>query len=304
MKRLRELRLSGNYTQEDLARMLNVSQQTVGRWETGKAEPNIAALRDISVLFGTSVDDLLGMDKTAKITTNHYQPYEKEGSDGFWGHLGLLLPGERKTRWYPITLGEADRLGRNLQLEEKVGSDWLAISTLNNRMLLFTISSMKRIWLLDDAADQPSDDDWDIPWDGYQGYSPEIYRALEEWLCQGDAKEYEQEYSETLREMVENIVEENKLDDGSVQKLVIDTHIHFADGTSTSYDVEEEDLYDVASLVELGASSAVLRMNGAGGGGESYFPVAALRLIDMPLLKYTAGWKLAMRELEGQDNHV
>lgn len=302
MKRLRELRLSGNYTQEDLARMLNVSQQTIGRWETGKAEPNIAALRDIAVIFGTSVDDLLDMDKTAKITTTHYLPHVQEGADGFWGHLGLLLSGEVKTRWYPITLGEANRLGQNLGMWEQGELGWLAVPTLNNRMLLFAISSIKRIWLLDDAADQPNDDDWDISWDGYQGFSPEIYRALEVWFYQDIENEYEQEYSENLRQIVDGIIEDNQLDDGSVKKLVVDTHIHFSDGTSTSYEVEEEDLHDAVSSLELGASSAVLRMNGAGGNFESYFPIGALRLIDMPLLKYTEGWKQAMSEFEGEEN--
>ena len=38
--RLKELRASRKWTQSDLAKKLNVSQQTIGSWEVGRAEPN------------------------------------------------------------------------------------------------------------------------------------------------------------------------------------------------------------------------------------------------------------------------
>ena len=60
--RLKELRASRKWTQSDLAKKLNVSQQTIGSWEVGRAEPNSDALAKIAALFGTSVDYLLGID--------------------------------------------------------------------------------------------------------------------------------------------------------------------------------------------------------------------------------------------------
>lgn len=60
--RLKELRASREWTQSDLAKKLNVSQQTIGSWEVGRAEPNSDALAKIAALFGTSVDYLLGID--------------------------------------------------------------------------------------------------------------------------------------------------------------------------------------------------------------------------------------------------
>ena len=55
-------------TQKDMAEKLNISQQTVAKWESGKIEPSLKHMREIALLFSTSVDDLL--DNSNSITTN------------------------------------------------------------------------------------------------------------------------------------------------------------------------------------------------------------------------------------------
>lgn len=67
--RLKELRASRKMTQVDLAKKLNVSQQTIGSWEVGRAEPSSEALTKIAALFETSVDYLLGIEDN-KTTRN------------------------------------------------------------------------------------------------------------------------------------------------------------------------------------------------------------------------------------------
>ncbi len=290
MKKLRKLRTAAKYTQEDLAGMLKVSQQTIARWEAGKVEPNIAALRDIAVIFGTSVDDLLDIEKNRidKITTNRYHIFGGKTSDGFWGYLGLLLPGHEKTKWYPITLSEADRISSRLS-DQNEDHDWFVTSTLNNRMLVFPISAIKRIWLQDDNIDYP-EDDWDLSWDEGAGYSPEIYQALEDYFYDPESEEY----SETLREIVKELVEKHEIDEEKLAKWVLNTHIHFIDGTFTNYGVEEEQLESLVFTAELEMAS-VLRLDNLNG-MQSYYPATAVRLIDMPLLKYREGYKKACEE--------
>ena len=48
---------------------MNVSRQAVTKWEGGQALPDITNLKDISVLFGVTVDELLGDEKTKNSTT-------------------------------------------------------------------------------------------------------------------------------------------------------------------------------------------------------------------------------------------
>jgi transcriptional regulator with XRE-family HTH domain len=58
--RLKELRNARGLSQEDLAISLNLIQQTVGNYETGRTEPNLNTLAKIADFFNVSVDYLIG----------------------------------------------------------------------------------------------------------------------------------------------------------------------------------------------------------------------------------------------------
>jgi transcriptional regulator with XRE-family HTH domain len=59
--RLRELRKEKALTQTQLAQILNVSQATVAKWETGDREPDLIMILRLCEGFETSVDYLLGV---------------------------------------------------------------------------------------------------------------------------------------------------------------------------------------------------------------------------------------------------
>lgn len=60
--RLRNLRKSAKMSQQELARLLHVSAQAVGKWERDEATPNPEAIIKISEIFGVSSDYLLGRE--------------------------------------------------------------------------------------------------------------------------------------------------------------------------------------------------------------------------------------------------
>lgn len=60
MNRIRELRQGNKWTQADLARQLKVGQNTISNWETGRYEPDLEMLKQLSVLFQCSTDYILG----------------------------------------------------------------------------------------------------------------------------------------------------------------------------------------------------------------------------------------------------
>ena len=58
-QKLQQLRTENNYSEEQLARLLNVSRHAVAKWESGAETPGIEELREIAALFEVSVDSLL-----------------------------------------------------------------------------------------------------------------------------------------------------------------------------------------------------------------------------------------------------
>ena len=70
MNRIRELRLSHNMKQIDLARQLGISQGTLSSWENNKFEPDVTSLLALSKIFSVSIDFLLGNDDD--LNSNNY----------------------------------------------------------------------------------------------------------------------------------------------------------------------------------------------------------------------------------------
>ena len=60
MNRIKELRIEKGILQSDLAKLLKMGQATVSNWETGRHEPDQNALLEMSKIFGTSIDYILG----------------------------------------------------------------------------------------------------------------------------------------------------------------------------------------------------------------------------------------------------
>ena len=60
-KEIRRLRLARGLTQEALAAALNVTGQTVSKWECGNSVPDVQLLPEIAVYFGVSIDQLFAM---------------------------------------------------------------------------------------------------------------------------------------------------------------------------------------------------------------------------------------------------
>lgn len=59
-ERLKTLRLRDGLTQNEIAKKLNISQQSYARWENGKVTPSLDKLTQIAITFGVSTDFLLG----------------------------------------------------------------------------------------------------------------------------------------------------------------------------------------------------------------------------------------------------
>ena len=63
--KLRELRLSQNLTQEQVAMLVGTSKQQISTIELGMRYPNLQQLRRFSSIFHVSTDDLLNLKQDA-----------------------------------------------------------------------------------------------------------------------------------------------------------------------------------------------------------------------------------------------
>ena len=62
-ERLKASRKEVGLTQVELAKILKVSNGTIGMWETGKREPKLETMVHLSNTLNTSVDYLLGLSE-------------------------------------------------------------------------------------------------------------------------------------------------------------------------------------------------------------------------------------------------
>ena len=65
-KNLRKLRKEKGNTQEELAKFLNISVQSVSKWECGDGHPDITLLPSIATYYSVTIDTLFGISEVEK----------------------------------------------------------------------------------------------------------------------------------------------------------------------------------------------------------------------------------------------
>lgn len=243
MNNIKKFRVSFGYTQKELASMLKTTQQSLARWEKGESEPKQAILKSMALLFGTTIDDLLGENSINKTpVSNHYYIFGQDnGIDGYWGHIGILLKGQQKHQWFPITKQTSCDLYDLLQIYQVDCADqpFISIHTLNNRVLWLNLKKIAGISLLDDGADI-QDDDWTLTWDNDQGYPGEVYNALDDSLYENS-----DDIAEPFRDIAERLIKENNFSEGDILEKVCNTDVYYSDGKVENISVDQKYLWDI-----------------------------------------------------------
>ena len=121
---IRNLRKGRGYTQEELAERLNVTFQTISKWETDSGMPDISQIVPLAKIFDVSTDFLFGIDKTfeteeaLKIVSyaNSVQEYGK--LDTFLKSYDILMDGLKKYPNNYLITYNCMNLGVSLSLPE------------------------------------------------------------------------------------------------------------------------------------------------------------------------------------------
>ena len=96
-EKITHLRIVNNISQEKLASLLNVSRQSISKWESGESLPQIDKVRELSVLFKISADELLNDEivihrgKKIKVSIGEDITTKYFGTDGFRGSANEVL---------------------------------------------------------------------------------------------------------------------------------------------------------------------------------------------------------------------
>lgn len=78
MKNLKDLRKRKNLTQQEIAKLLNISQATYWGYEIEKYEPSIDVLIKLSNILKVSIDKLVGNENDYTIDISDFNEIEQE----------------------------------------------------------------------------------------------------------------------------------------------------------------------------------------------------------------------------------
>lgn len=71
-ERLRELRVKFGFTQNQIAKLLNIDRSTYAYYETGKTHPDVASLLLLSRMYNISLDELLEDEAAPKSVADRH----------------------------------------------------------------------------------------------------------------------------------------------------------------------------------------------------------------------------------------
>lgn len=75
-ERIKNLRMSNDMTQTDLAKKLNITRSSVNAWEMGISTPSTTYIIALAQLFHVSTDYLLGLSDNVTLDISHLNERE------------------------------------------------------------------------------------------------------------------------------------------------------------------------------------------------------------------------------------
>ena len=156
-KKIKQLRTKAGYTQEQLAHRLNISPQSVSKWENASSMPDITLLPKIAELFGVSIDELFDLTREEKLNRieNRMDIEEELSPDVF---------SEFETYLHQKTAADTDL--RSLSLlahlyHHRMEADGKKVSQIARRVTLAAPDNKDCQWLLQKSEGATSWD-WNV----------------------------------------------------------------------------------------------------------------------------------------------
>lgn len=249
---IRRLRTERNLSQEQLAEMLSVSRQSVSKWETAKANPDMDKIIQMANLFGVSLLELMGTDSGAG-------PAEENSGESSEGEQ------EEKER--------AAWKQRETELTEQIGRLRNEVFFTGRRLFRWRLTAVVLILAL--AV---------LVCGGLavvNRYYPQIWDRFSSQSVSGDAKSVKMTHENLYEDGIDGILEDlgEVIDFPQYLTLQTSFNLHFApDGTITSLDTmwygyDECYTYVDSYLITFDRTkSKKITVYFGGGTGDAYDP--------------------------------
>lgn len=213
---------------DSLAEDVGVDVETIQNLLSGK-EVNQAVLYDVAMVMDTSTNALLGknfFDAPIQVIDDIMKKTRRYDVSGFWGFLGIKLKSKETYCWYPIS----SRI--QYKLENQLDQEFAMIQTLSNRLIIFKMSEVEDIILMDEACD---------PLYEY-GWSEELYELMiPPALCEACVEMYEdmdyfpdEEFSPKLKQAINLYLDNRGLSIEELQDELLEVKILFPSGNQLS----------------------------------------------------------------------
>ena len=287
---LKKIRERHGLTQAELAEQIGTTQQTIARWESGKAEPSLAALRDLAVCLWTTVDQLLGRKSVLEPQSTNPFAWISGDKSGYWGNIGVRLPNSKFSTWYPVSTSSMEQVFAELQGVET--NTWISFQTLNNRMVICRPSQLQAFTFLDEAEDGV-EGDWEVGPDDIEGWPQEVYECLEHimWESPEDADDTAQ-FSDKLIAGTKEMISEHHLDDQKLMEICVRTRIAHTDGSTRLLHVSPDRMASVMFDFDIGmehTGSMMLHLDDEGGDHSVFLSLDLISRIEFPLVALKRG---------------
>ena len=283
--RVREMRSVIRMSTEKMAEITGISQKRLQQIEAGEpAEP--AELRDIAWQLSTSThvlnDQYFFEPQMGELELFLENSNLRGEVSGFWGHVGILLEGHKKYRWYPITANTKRMICR------KANDELLVIPCMNNKVLLLCMQNVREISLSDFDCDTPADRDWDEMVDC--GETPlVVYEALEDYYF--EEEEQEKKISDRMKKNLEMYVEKSGKTEEELCDMLDTTTIYDNQGGERLAQITFED-DTISEAVEMvygyemdDLEESFFYYYDELDGTENFVNVKNTAMIELPLLK-------------------
>lgn len=300
--KLKALRAQYGITQNELAKRLETTQQTIARWESRKSSIPAKHLRDIAVLLGCSVESLLNTkgDQSpinAKQKNIHKPAAENSSPYGtvivdFGGDVG-------KPREWPITCSERIFLLNQMQVREGDGTTssvqgWIYFETLDDRIVFINISELESLRLIsDDAQEMPE-------------YAHlEIYKAIRQLMYEAPLNDENvasesYPYTRPFQDQCMSLIEQWGGNDDAINRMEC-VLVESAKGAQHYLAMEEEGAQDLLFAMQgyegRDLAHQFANLESEGYHKASFYRFGALRLIELSNIK----WRELIVELNHED---